>query len=161
MISIGDFMKMLNLEQGIIKLQTEGLTTADTLVQPQPSGNCMNWVLGHTLDSQIIMLKLMGEKSPIPEEELALYTRNSEPITGESTGVLSLEQLLAYHARVNDVLLSCLEQMDEADFEQKVESEGRTGTLAWMVFFRQFHYTYHLGQLELLRQLAGKMEKLI
>ncbi len=25
----------------------------------------------------------------------------------------------------------------------------------------QFHYTYHLGQLELLRQLTGRTEKLI
>jgi hypothetical protein len=161
MITIADLTKLLSMINNIIKQQTAGLTQADTLLQPQPSGNCMNWVLGHALINQIILLQLLEVESPIDEAELAAYTTDSMPIAGEGSGVLPLERLLEYHDLVHQLMLTRLGEMSDADFERQVESNDRTFSLGWRVFFRQFHLTYHVGQLELLRQMAGKTEKII
>lgn len=32
-----------------LQRNTAGLSHEDSLVQPQPAGNCLNWVLGHIL----------------------------------------------------------------------------------------------------------------
>ncbi len=161
MITIPDLIRMLRNEYGIIDLQTQGLTQADTLLQPKPSGNCMNWVLGHLLESQLTVLKLLGGQSPFLESEVAIYKRESEPILGDEPGVLSLDCLLDYHHKVHALLVERLQQTDESAWAQEVELAGRTYTLGWRIFFLHFHFTYHLGQLELLRQMAGKTEKII
>ncbi len=161
MITIQDFLRMLSNEQNVIKMQTQGLTQADALVQPQPGGNCMNWVLGHTLDNQVTLLKLLGGEPPIQDPELAIYQRESAPIRSDGPGVLPLERLLEYHNQVQERLAARLADMDDADFAKEIQFRDRTTTLGWRVFFLHFHYTYHIGQLELLRQLAGKTEKVI
>lgn len=161
MISKQDFIRIFSINHNVIKMQTEGLSQADTLIQPQPSGNCMNWVLGHLLDNQITLLELLGAQSPVDGEEQAAYRRESEPVRAEGEGVLSLERLLEGHAAVHQALVARLEEMDEGDFTRQIQHGERTTTLGWRFLFLHFHFTYHVGQLELLRQLAGRAEKVI
>jgi len=159
--TIQDFIRLLSIEHNMIYTQTEGLTQTDTLIQPQPSGNCMNWVLGHLLDNQITLLTLLGKESPVDPVLLERYLRDSEPVTGDGPGVLALEHLLDGLDRVQVALIARLGEMSDADFIREIEFRGRTITMGWRVLFLNFHFTYHVGQLELLRQLAGRSEKLI
>jgi hypothetical protein len=161
MIHVTDFIKMLSIENSLIQTQTAGLNQADTLIQPAPSGNCMNWVLGHTLENQIELLTTLGGESPLAGATLAVYGRESEPVRADGPGVLPLETLLDGHARLHAALAARLAEMTDADFDREVRLGERVMSLGWRVFFLHFHYTYHIGQLELLRQLAGKTEKLI
>lgn len=161
MLTNQDLIRIFSLEHNVIKMQTEGLTHADTLIQPQPGGNCMNWVLGHLLDNQITLLELLGQASPVEASELSLYQRESAPLTSDGPDVLQLDRLLQCHNLVHDLLVARLAEMSPADFDREIQFRDRTVSLGWRLFFLHFHYTYHLGQLELLRQLAGKTEKLI
>lgn len=121
----------------------------------------MNWVLGHLLDYQITVLGLLGKESPFDASLLEKYRTGSDPITADGPGVISLEQLLDGHDRVHAAMLVRLGEMSDADFTREILWADRTSTLGWRFLFNNFHYSYHLGQLELLRQLAGKTEKLI
>jgi hypothetical protein len=161
MVSPQDFIRLFNIENNLIKSQTEGLNQAETLIQPQPSGNCMNWVLGHVLESQITMLTVLGGASPVDPAELVIYKRESNPITGDQPGVQQLEWLLNGIDAVHNALVARLAEMKEADFERVIQQGERKFTLAWRFLFLHFHYTYHVGQLELLRQLAGHSDKVI
>lgn len=161
MITISDFVKMLASENEIVHQQTRDLGQADTLIQPQPSGNCLNWVLGHMLDNQILVLKTLGGTSPIDRTETERYRRDSEPIRAEEPGVWSLEQLLAGHDQILTALTARLGELAEADLDEDIQLGERKVKRGWWVFFLHFHYTYHLGQLEYLRQLAGKTDKVI
>lgn len=162
MINIKDLTVLLSIINDFMKQQTAGLTHADALIQPQPSGNCMNWVLGHMLANQVLLVKLLDAEVPFDEAELDHYAYGSEPITCDGPGVLPLERLLEYHERIYQAIMARLNEMTEADFDREIPQEdGRSFPLHWCVFFRQFHLTYHLGQLEQLRQLAGRTEKII
>ena len=161
MIPISDLKRMLKIENNLIHEQTRDLNQLETLIQPQPSGNCMNWVLGHLLDNQINLLTMLEGASPVEPANLERYRRESDPIRADGEGVLGLEQLLAGHDAVFAAIGARLDEMNEVAFEREIEQGGRRLTLGWRVFFLHFHYTFHLGQLELLRQVAGKSDKVI
>ena len=161
MLTPQDFIRLFTIENKLIKSQTEGLSHADTLIQPRPSGNCMNWVLGHILENQVTLLIALGVTSPIDPEALTIYQRDSEPITAEQPGVLPLDRLLDKINTVHESLIARLAIMSDADFSREIQEGERKYTLGWRFIFLHFHYTYHLGQLEPLRQLAGRGDKII
>ena len=161
MITIQNLQRMLDMENGIIHDQVNGLTHAESLIQPQPGGNCLNWVLGHLLTNQLQIIEAVGAVPPFDSQVVSRYVRNSEPIFGDGEGVLPLEELIKLHDQTHATLNTLLTAMKEEDFEREIEVRERKMTLGWRVFFLHFHYTYHLGQLEFLRQLAGKLDKII
>ncbi len=74
--------------------------------------------------------------------------------------MLSIENQLV-HDQVFAALTARLGQMSDSDFAQEIPHRDRMVTRGWRTFFLHFHYTYHVGQLELLRQMAGHTEKLV
>lgn len=161
MTTIKDFQKILAMESKIIEEQTRDLTHADSLMQPQPAGNCLNWVLGHLITSQLAIIAAIGGVPPFNIELVARYERDSDPIHGEEPGVLNLSELLEMLEQVNTRVDNLLGSLDENDFFREIQIGERKMTLGWRIFFLHFHYTYHIGQLEYLRQLAGKLDKVI
>jgi hypothetical protein len=140
----------------VIKRQLDGVTHKESLQQPPFRGNCLNWVLGHMVFSRGGVLKLLDEDLPWTENEAARYIRNSEPITGEENA-LPLEQLLDYLDQSQARILAGLQWVSAERMETVVDDQ----TVGERMTFSQWHETYHLGQLEPLRQLAGKNDKVI
>ncbi len=161
MISIPDLKRMLMIEHELIHQQTKGLSDADTFIQPQPGGNCMHWVLGHLLDNQVTLLESLGVDSPVSKTSLERYTRESEPIRTAELGLFTLGQLLERLDQVHDEIKARLSQMKDEDFGVSVPFGIKQSPRGWVVLFLHFHYSYHIGQLEYLRQLAGKMDKVV
>jgi hypothetical protein len=161
MLTPKDFIPLYKIENDLILKQVADLSQADTLIQPQPSGNCMNWVLGHMLENRIAALTLIGGTSPFDSQELAHYRHGSEPIKGEEAGVLDFSRLVEGLNAVNSAMAQQLEGMDPANFEREVQMFGRTVTLGWRYLFFNHDFSYHMGQLELLRQMAGHTEKIL
>jgi len=57
----------------IIKMQTEGLTHQDSLLQLPFRGNCLNWVVGHLLTNRCNIIRLLGEENPLPGIKISHY----------------------------------------------------------------------------------------
>lgn len=150
-------MKGFEFTHWVIKKQTADLTDADTLLQPPFKGNCLNWVLGHILFSRGLVLKTLGATLDVPADTLERYKRESDPVTDDEPGVLSLADLLKGLERAQEQIIARLQSISEeelaAEVNEKIVGE-RVAVLHW-------HETYHTGQLELLRQLAGKNDKVI
>lgn len=143
----------------IIEAQTKDLTHQDSLVQV-PGVNCLNWVLGHLTDGRDQVLAMLGE-SPLMGEAGARYRRESDPITSDGPEVLPLEQLLAVLRKGQEGLTTALAARADAALEEEQQVGERTLTLLERLHFAYFHDTYHTGQTELLRALAGKIDKVI
>ncbi len=161
MITVRNLQRIFEMENEIIHEQVNGLTQADSLLQPQPGGNCLNWVLGHLLTNQVEIIRALGGTPPFNPAQVARYDRNSEPIRGEEEGVLPLITLVSMHDQTHETLNHLLDATKDEDFEKEILAGEQKTTLGWRVFFLHFHFTYHLGQLEYLRQLAGKLDKII
>ena len=146
----------------IIKMQTAGLTQADSLVQLPFRSNCFNWVLGHLLSNRRTVLKLLGDEQTLAEALIARYEYGSEPVTAEGEGVLPLEQLLSLLELAQAQIAKLLEAISDEEIARPLVVFGtRERTLGEWLFFFYFHDCYHTGQAEILRQAAGKNDKII
>jgi uncharacterized damage-inducible protein DinB len=143
----------------VILMQTEGLSQADSVKQLPFRGNCMNWVLGHIAVHRDKVLGLLGEKPILQPGVRDLYDRGSNPIQ-EGDPALTLEELLAALEKSQVQLMAALQAASPADLEVAM-GEGSQQTKLERIQFLQWHETYHLGQLEILRQLAGKDDTVI
>lgn len=146
---------------GLIKRQTAGLTHADSLLQPPFRGNSLNWVLGHLAENRNSILKRLGQPPVLTDEQAARYGYGSEPVTGEGPGVMRMEDLLAAIERAQEGIAAGLRQATPELLAQKVEFAVRDMSMAERIFFEYFHETYHTGQTEFLRQLAGTDDKVV
>lgn len=146
---------------GIIQRQVEGLAHAESLLQPPFRGNCLNWVLGHILDSRNTILRVLDAEPALDPAIAARYARGSEPVLGDEPGIAPLEELLRALERSQERLAGKLAGLSAADFEREMQFFTRTMPRSELLFFLYFHECYHTGQTEQLRQLAGKNDKII
>jgi hypothetical protein len=146
--------------QHIIKLQTGGLTHGDSLLQLPFRGNCLNWVLGHILTGRDTALELLGQSPLLMEEEASRYRRGSDPLTS-SEQALPLERLLGDLEQSQQRIESALQRISPEELDRVIEFRGSERTVGQALDGLHWHETYHAGQLELLRQLAGKNDAII
>ena len=157
-----DILSLFQTNYWVIQQQLKDLTHEDTLLQLPFRGNCANWVLGHLLVSREGLLKQhMGIKSMWSEDELARYKYDSEPITSaDDPAILHLDRLMADFERTQKQMEDGFAEISDAQLAAVVD-EKRQRTAGYSMLFTAWHEGYHVGQLEYLRQLAGKDDKII
>ncbi len=147
-----DTLTMLfNINYRVLEMNTGGLSHDESLQQPEPGGNCLNWVLGHIVASRNSMLKLAGEEPIWSEAAAAPYARGSDGLRDVSRA-RPLAEILADLRRAQERLLGRLGRMSDADLAAPVKD----GTVGSQLAFLHFHEAYHAGQVGLLRRLLGK-----
>ena len=159
MISKEDYKDLFNTWQRVLDMQTKDLSQKDLLIQPQPGGNCMLWVLGHIVNSMGELVNELGG-APTPEvvKTYDRFAPGSEPVLGYEEGLPGLEKIKEDFAAISKIAIQALDEKSEAFF---AEDAGHGQTNGGSLLFSAFHLSYHIGQLEYLRNLAGKTEKLI
>ena len=149
-----------NLE--IIKMQTDGLTHEQSLIQLPFRSNCLNWVVGHILTNRCNILNLLGAEDIRPDVNLDHYERESQPVTADEEGVIRLVELLQHLEDTQERLEAVLEQEDEESLQRTSPYRDRPERpVAYWIFFLYFHDSYHTGQTEIFRQAAGTDDKII
>lgn len=161
MITATDLIGALERNLGIIKAQTHGLSHVDSQLQLPFRGNCLNWVLGHIAANRNTMLRFLGEEAILSEAHVKRYEFNSEPVCGDAGDILTLEQLLMVLGQGQSALTAKLQKMTVEELAREVQSFLGTTTLGQFIFYLYWHESYHTGQTEALRQLAGKNDKVI
>ncbi len=161
MITVNELADAFARNVSVIKLQTKDLTHDDSLIQPPFEGNCLNWVLGHIAENRDRMFELLGEPK-LMEMSGARYKRGSDAITAPDGNTLRLEEILDWLDRSQERMAAVLGRSNETTLAREIAvGNNRTMTVGQRLFFLYFHETYHVGQTELFRQLAGKHDKVI
>jgi uncharacterized damage-inducible protein DinB len=161
MINAEQLAKAFDLNLNIIRMQTKGLTHEDSLIQPPSRGNCLNWVLGHIAVNRNQLLLALDEEPILTETEVSRYESGSEPVARKDEGILSLVMLLAALERAQEGIVTGLKRVTADKLNAEEKTGDRTTTLGQRLFGLYFHETYHTGQTELLRQLAGTDDKVV
>jgi uncharacterized damage-inducible protein DinB len=159
MTSPDKLIQLYQRTQWIIAKQTEGLTHADSLLQLPFRGNCLNWVLGHILVYRDKVLELLGETPILSDSQTQLYRRGSEALT-DGEAAVPLEKLLEALKQSGERLVAALGNVTAGRLEAIADEENQR-SVGERIEFMQWHETYHVGQLEILRQLAGKNDAII
>lgn len=142
----------------VVHLNVDGITQEESLIQPQPGGNCLNWVVGHLVCVYDQVLPLVGQTAVMGKDRLKQYDRGA-PQLQDSAAAIDLKDLMAAWdeaARRIDAGLQglTLEKLDApAPFSPANNPEETVRSLLNVIFF---HQAYHAGQTGLLRRIAGK-----
>jgi uncharacterized damage-inducible protein DinB len=159
MVNASALIKAIQRNQWVIQAQTEGLDHAASVQQLPFRGNCMNWVVGHIAAHRDRMSAALNLEPALDSIQTARYARGSAPVTDAADSV-RLEQMLETLAQQTDRLTSALAAVTPEVLDAVYDAE-RGDTVGDRVEFLIWHETYHVGQLEMLRQLAGTDDAII
>jgi uncharacterized damage-inducible protein DinB len=159
MISKENLIQAFRRNTWVIRQQAKGLTHEQSLLQLPFRSNCFNWVLGHIVINRENILASLGEAPFFTDGEQERYQRGSDPIDDVETAV-SLSHLLDGLKETQTRILTGLENASE-EFLNTIYDTEYGQTLADHIAFLHWHESYHTGQLELLRQLAGTDDTVI
>ena len=153
-----DFARMFEFSYAAINRNLQDLSQADTLVQPDNGGNCLNWVLGHIVVARNGVLVLSGSTPVGRDHDLTIYQRGSSPDGRRQ--YLDLGILRGLLEEAHKRLILVLESISDAALNGPVPEAMRrpplTGSVSDALLRLQYHEGYHNGQIGLLRRMAGK-----
>lgn len=147
--------------QWVIGEQTKGLTHADSLLQPATRGNCLNFVLGHMLANRDVVLKALDLPPMMTEEQTRRYGYGADPVLEDSPEIIPLEGLIVLLEKSAELLVEKIKPLSPEELVKEVKLGQSAATLGERIEFFGWHDTYHVGQTEYLRQLAGTNDKVI
>lgn len=155
-----NFISIYQNNHNVLHMQLKDVTHAESLIQPPYRGNCLNWVVGHILGIRDECLKQLGQPGLLTEAEKKMYGFGSEPIT-EGVPATELESLLERLDQSLGMVIDELNCLSPEEMEREARIWRGPVPLREAIAFIQWHESYHTGQLEQLRQLAGKNDHVI
>jgi uncharacterized damage-inducible protein DinB len=142
----------------MIQMLVKDITQAESMLQLPFEGNCLNWVVGHILDTYSICLEWLGQPAIRSEAEARTYGYGSEPMTDPAKACDLIEMLERLDLASKQIMVT-LASLTTAELEGEIEIWRGKVSLIEALFFMQWHASYHTGQLEQLRELAGKNDQ--
>lgn len=150
-MGVDSLKKLFEVNHSALLMNVKDLTHEESLIQPSPAGNCLNWVAGHIVASRNQALALLGEEPIWSAAEADPYKRGSSPIR-QGDRALALSKILADFELSQGRIRAGLGRITQRDLEEKLGDK----TAGESLHFLHFHEAYHIGQVGLLRRMAGK-----
>ena len=147
------YIKRIEAVNRGIKMKIEGLTHADSMKQMPFPANCMNWNIGHIMvyrDEYLGSLDGISAADPI---EFATYGGGSEPLT-DSARAMQLDTLIERLDASFERLKLAFQSLTPEKLNEPHKSHAGSSFDDYLHFYVVVHEAYHLGQLEILRELA-------
>lgn len=153
---------LLRLQAGatreVIRLNLAGLTHEESVIQPRPGGNCLNWIVGHLLSVYNSALPLLGQEPVMERALLKRYERGSPPLE-RASDALNFTELLASWNKATERIDAGLSGLT-GDVLHRPAPRSPTGnpdeTIGSLLATVLFHQAYHAGQIGVLRRLVGR-----
>ena len=139
----------------VLDRNLQDVTNDESLRQPQPGGNTMNWIVGHVVRTRNQALALLGGTPPFEDDDFAAYGAGGSA-TGKTLLLDELKRRFVTLGPILDGALKCSspEQLSAAaPFSPTGNPQETVGTLLASI---AFHEAYHLGQTGLSRRLLGR-----
>jgi uncharacterized damage-inducible protein DinB len=141
-----------------VKINLAGITHEESLIQPRPGGNCINWVLGHLLSIYNQALPLLGQQPVLDQPTITRYARGSDAITDPAEARRFDELMTAWDETVKRIDIALAGLTPEA-LDRPAPPGGQADpgdTVRDTLSVLMFHQGYHAGQTGVLRRLVGK-----
>ncbi len=155
-----ELAQIYEFSYGAIERNLDGLTHEDSMLSPEPAGNCINWVLGHMVTGRGLVLMLAGASPTVlTDQEAAAYKRGSAALS-EGGNEVDLARLRSAFDETQQRLISALQTLDDATLSAEIPEQFRRppllGTVGQALAKLSYHEGYHNGQIGILRRMAGK-----
>jgi uncharacterized damage-inducible protein DinB len=146
------------MARDVVNANTHGLTHEQSLVEPRPCGNRLNWVLGHLLSVYDGFLPLLKQEPVIGAATLQRFARGAPPLE-DPADAIDFGKLLAAWNQASERVDAGLAGLDPDILDQPVPhspSGNPEETVRSLITTVMFHQAYHAGQTGVLRRIAGR-----
>jgi len=139
----------------VIARNLDGLSHADSLAPAAGGGNTANWILGHLVNVQNQVMRIIGAP-PVWESEQLERARFDHPIR-DTADAIEWDTLVDRFNASRDGCLAALAALSDESLAEKMPGPfGNASTRAGLLSTLSFHQGYHAGQLGMARRAAGK-----
>ena len=146
------------MARDVVNANTHGLTHEESLVEPRPGGNRLNWVLGHLLSVYDGFLPLLKQEPVIGAAALQRFARGAPPLKDPGDAI-DFGKLLAAWNQASERVDAGLAGLEPDVLERPVPnspSGNPDETVRSLITTVMFHQAYHAGQTGVLRRIAGR-----
>ena len=126
-------------------------------LKPTATGQTLNWVVGHLAETRNGVIAWLAGEPAWPIEETARYKRGSDTLPAEEA--LPLEDLFKRYRGVQDALVKHIGEITPEQAQAKAPFSPTSNpdeTVVSLLATLAFHEIYHLGQIGMLRRMAGQ-----
>lgn len=149
-----DILAQLEFSHYCIVTNLQNVTEQQAMIEPAPSGNPVNRVLGHIVVVRRSLFKLFGLPLPLSVEWAKFY--NAPWADVNPSEALSLEELKRHERETFEQLKVAVQSFSKDWDEHCPESSvDEPQTYGQRVQFFMLHECYHAGQLGSLRRSVG------
>jgi uncharacterized damage-inducible protein DinB len=142
----------------VLEKNVSGVSHEESLINPQPGGSCLNWVVGHLTRARNRVLSLVGQQPMFPNDDFAAYDDNGGKPFGRETAV-QFEELKRRFKALQEPLVNGLNAMTVETMDRPAPT-SLTGnpneTVGSLLATLVFHEAYHVGQTGILRRVVGR-----
>jgi len=137
----------------VIHSLVDGLTHEESLLQLPFDSNCLNWVFGHIVTNRSHVLEVAGVAHHWGGQVRELYHTGTPPIQ-PSGRALRFEVLVGYLDESVPSLKAALENVSEAWLLESFTNYRGEKTREAHILGFHWHESYHVGQLEIFKDMA-------
>lgn len=148
----------LEFSNFVLMRNLEGITNEESLEQPVPGGNCLNWIVGHLLFSRHELLEVLGAVSAAEKQHYDRYRRGSSAMT-DAAEAHPLDSMIARFEETQTLYRHAVENVSEERLAEKAPlspANDPEETIESLLTKFAFHENYHVGQTGILRRFIGK-----
>jgi uncharacterized damage-inducible protein DinB len=144
--------------RAVIKANVGEITHEESLKQPAPAGNCVNWVLGHLVATRSNFLLALGGEPVWGDADRNRYDRHGPPIKSGNEA----KPLAEIWKALDDSQQRLVKTVSELTPQRLAEkapfspSNDPDETIGSLLTTFAFHEAYHAGQTGVLRRIVGK-----
>ena len=152
------FLLQIGIGHQVVKANVGEVTHEESLKQPEPAGNCLNWVLGHLVATRSEFLRGLGAEPVWDEADCRRYERHGAPIQNAREAKPWDEIWKAYEL-TQQRIRQAVSELTPQQLAQKAPfspSNNPKETVGSLLAVFAFHDAYHTGQTGVLRRIVGK-----
>jgi hypothetical protein len=155
---VENFRLQAGIVRNVVAVNVQGLTHADSVIQPRPGGNSLNWIMGHLVWAYEQALPLFGQDLVLERGALDRYARGAPGLASPAEAV-NFEDLLSAWDLAAERVDAGLAGLTPEVLDRKAPGSPTNNpneTVRSLVCTILFHQAYHAGQTAVLRRIAGK-----
>ena len=137
-----------------VQTALQGISDTECMYQPPFNSNCVNWTLGHILENRNHVLKVLGEKPILTEEQAKRYGYGSPPVCQAGSDVLKLDEMLRLLEESQPRIEAGMAKISPAALAKEIEFARRKMTVEHQLLFMLCHDFTHAGELDVLKSLV-------
>jgi uncharacterized damage-inducible protein DinB len=143
----------------VIKTYLQDLSDADLLTRPGPGANHIAWQLGHLINAEEELLKIIPNAGTVPLPEGWDKQHGKENAAKDPpVGYRTKAEYLDLYAKVRENTMKVLSSLSDADLDKPTTGRMAQFAPTWGVLLILIanHPMMHAGQIVVLRRKLGK-----